>query len=56
MLVIMSRASWSMGKAFASEAGGLRFKFRASQIGRSVGNVSSPLRRFFEKRCVARAQ
>ena len=31
------------------EAGGLRFKSRAGQIGRCVANGSPPLRHFFER-------
>ena len=38
-----------------SEAEGLKFKFRASQIEHSVANGSPPLRHFFERSCVARA-
>ena len=49
-------ASWSSGNAFVSGAGGLRFKSRANQIGHSVANGSPPLRHFFERSCVARAQ
>ena len=49
-------ASWSSGNAFVSGAGGLRFKSRAGQIGHSVANGSPPLRHFFERSCVARAQ
>ena len=49
-------ASWSSGNAFVSGAGGLRFKSRAGQIGHSVANGSPPLRDFFERSCVARAQ
>ena len=49
-------ASWSSGNAFVSGAGGLRFKSRAGQIGRSVANGSPSLRHFFERSCVARAQ
>ena len=41
-------ASWSSGNAFVCGAVGLRFKSRASQIGHSVANGSSPLRHFFE--------
>ena len=37
-------------------AGGPRFKSRAGQIGHSVANGSPPLRHFFERSCVARAQ
>ena len=48
--------SWSSGNAFVSEAGGLRFKSRAGQIEHSVANGSPPLRHFFERSCVARAQ
>ena len=48
--------SWSSGNAFVSGAGGLRFKFRAGQIGHSVANGSPPLRHFFQRSCVARAQ
>ena len=49
-------ASWSSGNAFVSGAGDLRFKSRAGQIGHSVANGSPPLRHFFERSCVARAQ
>ena len=49
-------ASWSSGNVFVSEAGGLRFKSRAGQIGRSVVHGSPPLRHFFERSCFARAQ
>ena len=49
-------ASWSSGNAFVSGAGGLRFKSRAGQVGHSVANGSPPLRHFFERSCVARAQ
>ena len=49
-------ASWSSGNAFVSGAGGLRFKSRAGQIGHSVADSSPPLRHFFERSCVARAQ
>ena len=53
----MERPSTSpSGKAFAYEAGGLRFKFPAGQIRHSVANGSLPLRHFFEKSYVARAQ
>ena len=45
---------WSSGKAFASIAGGLRFKSRGGQIGHKIANGSLPLRHFFEKSCVAR--
>ena len=53
---LMSPASWSSGNAFVSGAGGLRFKSRAGQIRHSVANGSPPLRHFFERSCVARAQ
>ena len=49
-------ASWSSGNAFVSKAGGLRFKALTGQIGHSVANGSPPLRHFFERYCVARAQ
>ena len=49
-------ASWSSGNAFVSGAGGLRFKSRAGQIGHSVAKGSPPLRHFFKRSCVARAQ
>ena len=49
-------ASWSSGNAFVSGARDLRFKYRAGQIGHIVANGSPPLRHFFEKSCVARAQ
>ena len=44
------------GNAFVSGAGGLRFKSRVGQVGHSVAYGSPPLRRFFERSCVARAQ
>ena len=46
----------SSGNAFVSGAGGLRFKSQAGQIGHSVANGSPPLRHFFERSCVTRAQ
>ena len=49
-------ADWSSGNAFVFGAGGLKFKSRAGQIGHSVANGAPPLRHFFEKSCVARAQ
>ena len=53
MIAQIARSSWSSGKAFVSGAGGLRFKFLASQIGRSVANGSPPLQHFFKRSCVA---
>ena len=53
---VMTKASRSSGNAFVSEAGGLRSKSRASQIGHSVASGSPPLRCFFERSCVVRAQ
>ena len=52
----LRRRNKSSGNAFVSGAGGLRFKSLAGQIGHSVANGSSPLRHFFKKSCVARAQ
>ena len=49
-------ARWSSGNAFVTGVGGLRFKSRADQIEHSVANGSPPLRHFFERSCVARAQ
>ena len=49
----MRQASRSIGNAFVSGAGGLRFKPRAGRIGGSVANRSPPLQNFFEKSCVA---
>ena len=49
-------ASWLSGNTFVSGAGGLRFKSRVRQTGHSVANDSTPLRHFFERSCVARAQ
>ena len=46
----------SSGNAFVSEVGGQRFKAWAGQIGHGVANGSPPLRHFFERNCVARAQ
>ena len=46
----------SSGNAFVSEAGGLRFKPWAGEIAHSVAYGSPPLRHFFERSCVARAQ
>ena len=53
---IFSHKTLSSGNSFVSGAGGLRFKSRAGQIGPRVANGSPPLRHFFEKSCVARAQ
>ena len=41
-------ASWSSGNAFASGAGGLKFKSRAGQMGHSVANGLPLLQHFFE--------
>ena len=41
---------------FVSEAGGMRFKSQAGQIGHSVANDLPPLQHFFEMNCVARVQ
>ena len=46
-------ASWSNGNVFVSEAGGLRCKSRAGQVGSGVANCSAPLQHFFERSCVA---
>ena len=54
--MVAKPASWSNGNAFDSEAGGLRFKSRARQIGHSVAHGLSQLRHFFEKSCVTREQ
>ena len=43
-------------QVFVSRAGDRRFKSRAGQIGHSVANGSPPLRHFFERSYVARAQ
>ena len=43
----------SSGNAFVSRAGGLRFKFRDSQIGHNVANGSPLLQHFFQRSCVA---
>ena len=51
-----SPVNWSSGNAFVAGAGGLRFKFRAGQIGHNVANGSPLLRHFFERSCVVRAQ
>ena len=40
--------AYSSGNTFASGSGGLRFKSRAGQIGRSVANGSPLLRYFFK--------
>ena len=50
------QVSWSSGNAFVFEAGGLRFKTRVGKTELSVANGSPPLRNFFERSCVARAQ
>ena len=47
---------WSNANALLSGAGGQKFKSRTGQIEHSVANGSPPLRYFFEKSCVARAQ
>ena len=44
------------GNAFVVEAGGLRCKSRAGQIGHSVANGLPLLRHFVEMSCVAQAQ
>ena len=49
-------ASWFSGNAFVSEAGGLKFKSQAGQIGHRVTNDSPPLQYFSERSCVARVQ
>ena len=49
-------ASWSSGNVFVSGAGSMRFQSQASQIGHSASNGLPPLRHFFERSCVARAQ
>ena len=46
-------ASWSSGSAFFYGVGGLRLKFLAGQIGRSVAYGWRPLQHFFERSCVA---
>ena len=53
---VQKLASWSSGNAFVSGAGGLRFKSRAGQIQHRVANGSPPLRHFFKRSYVARAQ
>ena len=45
---------WSIGNAFVSPAGGLRFKSSAGQIGHNAANGLPPLQHFFEKSCVTR--
>ena len=45
--------SWSIGNAFVSGAGGLKFKSRANKIGHIVANGSSSLRQLFERSRVA---
>ena len=42
--------------AFIFRTGGLRFKSLAGQVERSIANGLPPLRHFFERGCVARAQ
>ena len=46
-------ASWLSSNAFGSAAGGLKFKYRAYQIERSLDNDSPQLQHFFEMSCVA---
>ena len=53
---IVAPASWLSGNAFVYGRGGLRFKFRAGQIEHSVTNGSPPLRHFFGRSYVVRAQ
>ena len=48
--------SWSSANALLSGVGGQKFKSRTGQIEHSVANGSPPLRYFFERSCVARAQ
>ena len=55
-IILYKPASWWSSKALVSGAGGLRFKYRAGQIGRSVANGLPPLKHFFDRSCVARAQ
>ena len=49
-------ASWSGGNAFVLNAESLRFKSRAGQIAHSVTNGLTPLRHFYKKSLVDRAQ
>ena len=48
--------SWSNANAVLSGVGGQKFKSRTGQIEHMVANGSPPLRYFFERSCVARAQ
>ena len=48
-LVLAQAACFSSGNAFVSGTDGLRFKFRAYQMGHGVVNRSPPLQHFFEK-------
>ena len=49
---LISAASWSSVSVTVE----LKFKSRPGQIGHSVANGSPPMRHFFEKSCIARAQ
>ena len=53
---MLSNAQWSSGNTFVSEAKGLRFKSRTVQIGLNVANGSPPLRQFYQRSCIVRAQ
>ena len=53
MIVCQNRPVGRVVTLSSLERGGLRFKFRAAQIGHSVTNGSPPLRHFFERSCVA---
>ena len=53
---INDRPFWLSGNAFVSEAGSLRFKSRAGQIGHNVDNGLPPWEHFFKRSCVTRAR
>ena len=53
---VFQPARRSSNNTFVSGAGGLKFKSRTGLIGRSVANGLPPLRHFFEKSRVVRAQ
>ena len=56
MNVVGKESQINQINAFVSGAESQRFKSQAGQVGHSVANGSPPLRHFFERSCVARAQ
>ena len=56
MVLKKKKNSWSNANAVLSGVGGQKFKSRTGQIEHMVANGSPPLRYFFERSRVARAQ